>query len=96
MRTTLTKEYSYKEYTFTITANLNYSVERQMNGKTLHLLTGRIKDSIWSFSTQITCESADLEASITKIQERINTFVDANDGTTKSEEQTLLETLGFN
>lgn len=95
MKTTLTKPYSYKEYSFTITAHLNYSIERQINGKTLHLITAK-NDGIQSFVSQITCESADLEASVTKMQERINTFVDVNDGTAKSEEQTLLETLGFN
>ena len=91
---TKNKIHEYKGYKFNIKVELNYQVERSLDGKREHKITFNHMGLSNYYQTHL-CETKDLVKSIDTMVRVANEWVDERENP-KSEEEKLLEGLGFN
>jgi len=88
------KQYTYRGYTFNITVTLNFSVERSLDGKRLHLI--RLNDMGPSnYYKTHSVETPQLESTIKSMIETANEWVDKREDNILTPEEQLLVNLGF-
>ena len=87
------KQFRYEGHLFNIKVELNHQVERRLGGKVEHLII--INDlGPNNYYKKVLCESKDLEKTIGTMESDAKNWVDSMKGS-KSEDQKLLEGLGF-
>ena len=91
---TMNKNFKYKGYNFNMLVELNYKIEKKVNGKIWHRLTTNCMGGN-NYHQRIEIESNKLEEIIKKEQELAEYYVDKLLGHIKSEDEILLEKLGF-
>ena len=91
----MNKEFEYRGYRFNIKVELNYRVERSMDGKHQHKITLNDMGPSNYYETKLT-ETCVLEEDIQLMIEDAQTWVDKREDGSKTFEEKLLASLGFN
>jgi len=87
------KVHSYKGYNFNIEVILDHQMERRPNGTRLHLI--KINESNSLFAGKEYTPSDTLAKAITDVIKSAESWVDKQAGLDKTENDILLESLGF-
>jgi hypothetical protein len=90
----MNKQHEYNGYTFNIKVELNYKVERSIDGKREHLITLNDMGATNYYQTHY-AETHNLSEIIELMVDGAEKWVDERMNGDKSEEVILLESLGF-
>ena len=90
----MNKQHEYRGYTFNIKVELNYRLERGLDGKREHLITLNDMGDTNYYKTQY-AESNNLVETIKSLTLAAEAWVDVREDGDKSEDMILLESLGF-
>jgi hypothetical protein len=91
----LIKKHSYKESTFEIKVNLNFKIERSMNGKREHLISIYSVGDTPEYNETHLVETHNLKEIIGLMIEEVEKWVDRKYLKNKSPEETMLISIGF-
>lgn len=90
----MNKQHTYLGYTFNIKVELNFNVERRLNGKRFHKVTINDMGATNYYEAQLV-ETHKLKDTINTMIEEAERWADVRINGDKSEEVIILESLGF-
>jgi len=91
---TMNKQFEYKGMKFNIKVELDQIVERGINGKRIHMIT--VNDlGPGSYYQNYRTETHNMATTITRAEEEAKKYIDNRIELSKTEEQKILESLGF-
>jgi len=91
----MTKEFEYRGYTFNIKVELNYEIDRHLGGISRHRIVLNDMGPSNYYETKY-CVSMDLSYSINDMTGAAKRWVDKQLDNSRTEEEELLISLGFN
>jgi hypothetical protein len=91
----MNKVHEYRGYKFNIKVELNYKVEKRIDGKRAHKVTLNDLGASYYYETKLT-ETCALEENIQLMIDDAQTWVDKREDGSKTFEEKLLASLGFN
>jgi hypothetical protein len=90
----MNKVHGYRGYLFNIKVELNFKVEKGIEGKSEHMITLNHMGPSNYYQTQLT-ETSNLEETIELMCKEAEKWIDRQIDGYKSPEQNILESLGF-
>jgi hypothetical protein len=90
----MNKEFEYKGTKFNIKVELDQIVERSIGGKRIHMITVNDMGN-GSYYRKYQTETHNMSMNISRCEEEAKKFIDDIIELSKTEEQKILESLGF-